>query len=57
MTDRLLALISLIGLALFLCVVPIWVPSLDLIVLAVLCFLLAAFDFWRELFRAGGGGR
>ncbi|TWH36555.1 MULTISPECIES: hypothetical protein [unclassified Aminobacter] len=57
MTDRLLALISLIGLALFLCVVPIWVPSPDLIVLAVLCFLLAAFDFWRELFRAGGGGR
>lgn len=55
MTDRFLALLALIGLALFLVVVPLWVPSPDLILLAVLCFLLAAYDFWRELFRGGGG--
>lgn len=54
MTDRILALLALIVLALFLSVVPIFVPSPDLILLALLCFLLAAFDFWRELFRGGG---
>ncbi|WP_157038006.1 MULTISPECIES: hypothetical protein [Chelativorans] len=51
MTDKILAAVALAVLALFLAVVPIFVPSPDLIVLAVLCFLLATFDFWRQLFR------
>lgn len=54
MTDRILALLALLALGLFISVVPIFVPSPDLILLAVLCFLLAAYDFWRQLFRGNG---
>lgn len=56
MTDRILALLALVSLALFISVVPIFVPSPDLILLAIFCLLLAAFDFWRQLFRGNGKG-
>lgn len=55
MTDRLIAILALLGLAAFVATVPIFVPHADLIILAVACVALAAFDFWRELFRRGGG--
>ena len=54
MTDRILAVVALVVLALFLAVVPIFVPHPDLIVLAIICFLLAAFDFWRQLSQRSG---
>lgn len=54
MTDRVLAILALIALAAFVSTVPIFVPDIDLIIFAVVCVALAAFDFWRELFRGGG---
>lgn len=51
MTDKVLAIAALLGLIAFLVTVPLFVPHVDLIVFTVLCALLAAFDFWRELFR------
>lgn len=53
MTDKILAGVALLGLIAFLITVPIFVPHPDLIIFTLGCVLLAAFDFWRELF----GGR
>lgn len=54
MIDKVLALVALVVMILFVSVVPLFVPDIDLIILAVLTVGLAAFDFWRELFRGGG---
>lgn len=51
MTDRVLAIVALLGLIAFVSTVPLFVPHIDLIIFTVGCVLLAAFDFWRELFR------
>ncbi|MDI5934630.1 hypothetical protein QLQ85_14350 [Halomonas sp. M4R5S39] len=51
MTDKVLAIVALLGLIAFLITVPLFVPHIDLIIFTVMCVLLAAFDFWRELFR------
>lgn len=51
MSDRILAGVALLALIAFLITVPLFVPRIDLIILTVGCVLLAAFDFWRELFR------
>lgn len=56
MTDKILALLALLALVGFVIVVPLFVPKLDLIILAAITIALAAFDFWRELFRNGGKG-
>ena len=56
MTDRILALLALIGLVAFVIVVPLFVPEIDLIVLAIITVGLAAFDFWRDLFRGNDKG-
>lgn len=50
-TDKVLAIVALIGLIAFLVTVPIFVPHFDLILFTVGCVALAGFDFWRELFR------
>lgn len=55
MTDKILAGAALIGLVLFLMVLPLFVPRPALILLTLFCVILATFDFWRELFRGGGG--
>ena len=55
MTDRLMAVLAILGLLTFLIVVPLFVPEPDLILLTVGCAVLAAIDFWRELFRNGVG--
>lgn len=57
MTDKILAILALMALAAFVATVPIFVPDADLIIFATLCIVLAAFDFWRELFRGGGNGK
>lgn len=49
MTDRILAIIALATFAVFVSVVPIFVPDIDLIVVTLIAIGLAAFDFWREL--------
>ena len=56
MTDKVLAVIALLGLIAFAMVIPIFVPEPDLIILTVGCVLLATYDFWRELFTEKGGG-
>lgn len=50
MTEKILAIVALLGLIAFVIVVPLFVPHIDLIIFTVACVLLAAFDFWRELF-------
>ena len=55
MTDRILALMSLTCLIAFVATVPIFVPDIDLIIVSVFAVCLAAFDFWRELFRQEKG--
>lgn len=50
MTDKVLAAIALLGLIVFLIIVPIFVPHIDLILFTLGCVLLAAFDFWSQLF-------
>ena len=51
MTDRFLAALSLAGLAAYFAILIGFVPELDLTVVIVVCFLLATYDFWRELRR------
>lgn len=55
MTDRILALISLACLIAFVSTVPLFVPEIDLIIVSTGCVVLAAFDFWRELFKPKNG--
>ena len=50
MTDKVLAFVALLGLIAFAIVIPIFVPEPDLIILTAGCVVLAAYDFWRELF-------
>ena len=49
MKDITMAVISLAGLAVFLGIIIWRVPQLPLIIVFVLVFLMAAYDFWREL--------
>lgn len=49
MKDIIMAIISLAGLATFLGIIIWRVPQLPLIIVFVVVFLMAAFDFWREL--------
>jgi hypothetical protein len=49
MKDITMAIISLAGLSTFLGIIIWRVPQLPLIIVFGLVFLMAAFDFWREL--------
>lgn len=49
LSDRLLALLALAGLVAFIGVLVIWVPRVDLIVVALLVVGLATWDFYRDL--------
>ena len=51
MIEKATAVIALLGLIAFVSVVPLYVPEPTLIILTIACVLLAAFDFWRQLFR------
>ncbi len=53
-TERIIALIALFGLVAFIGVVIIYVAELNLIVIATIGLLFAAYDFWRELFTRRG---
>lgn len=53
--ERILAGVALLTLVLFLIVVPLFVPHVDLILFTLGCVALAAYDFWRTLFGSGGG--
>lgn len=55
MIDKLVAPLALLTLAIFLGVLAVWVPELDLLVVLVLCVLLAAVDVALTLF--GGKDR
>lgn len=50
-TDRVLAVLALLCMAAFVATVPIFVPDIDLIVVAAGGLLLATYDFWSQLFR------
>lgn len=52
-SERILAGIALLGLFLFLIVVPLFVPHVDLIIFTIGCIALAGYDFWRTLFGPG----
>lgn len=57
MTEKILAIVALLGLIAFAMVVPIFVPEPDLVILTVGCIGLAAYDFWRELFTEKRNGK
>lgn len=54
MVDKLLATISLGGLAAFGGVVIWFVPDVDLMIVMIAVFALAAVDFYRAIFRRNG---
>jgi hypothetical protein len=54
MLDRLIALVALAALGVFLAVPVLKLRELDLTIVIVACFLLAAVDFGFALFRRSG---
>lgn len=56
-TDRLFALFALILFAGFCGVILYFVPRVDLTIVMLLCFALAGYDIWDQLFRARKKGR
>ncbi len=52
--ERLIALVALLGLIAFMSVLLIYVAETNLIVIATIGMLFAAYDFWRELFGTKG---
>ena len=50
LTDKIIALMGLLGLIIFNSVILIWVAEPDLIILVSVALSLAAYDFWREVF-------
>ncbi|UEX79496.1 hypothetical protein [Sediminicurvatus halobius] len=52
-SEYILAGLALLGLILFLIVVPLFVPHVDLILFTIGCVALAAYDFWRTLAKRG----
>jgi len=51
LTDKILALVALLGLIIFNSVILIWVAEPDLIILVSIGLILAAYDFWCSVFR------
>lgn len=49
MVDRIFALIALGSFVLFISLVIIWVPEIDLIIISGICMAMAAYDFYRML--------
>lgn len=49
--DKILALVGLLGLVVFNSVILIWVAEPDLIIIVSIALILAAYDFWRSVFR------
>ncbi len=49
--DKFLALFGLLGLIAFNAVILIWVAEPDLIIIVSTALILAAYDFWRSVFR------
>ncbi len=54
MTDILLAVLALTGLGTFLVLIAWRVPQTPLLIIFSLVFLMAAYDFWRDLRRRKG---
>ncbi len=53
-TERLIALVALLGLIAFMSVLLIFVGETNLTVIVTIGLLFAAYDFWRELFATKG---
>ena len=53
--DRILAVLSIVGLIAFMGVVTVFVNEIDLWIVVVLVLLMAAYDFWRTLRSQGDG--
>jgi hypothetical protein len=51
LADKILALFGLLGLIVFNSVILIWVAEPDLIIIVSVALSLAAYDFWRSVFR------
>lgn len=49
MLDRIFALVALGSFVLFISLVIIWVPEIDLIIISSICMAMAAYDFYRML--------
>ncbi len=54
MADKLLALVALAMLFGFLGIVVVFVPDPDLMVVSILALGMAAFDFYRYIFKKAG---
>lgn len=50
-TDKIIAFIALLSLIAFSAVILIWVAEPDLIILVSVALIIAAYDFWRSVFR------
>ncbi len=53
-TEKIIALVALLGLIGFVMVILIFVGELNLIVVTTVGMLFAVYDFWRELFTRRG---
>jgi len=54
-TDRVIAVICLAAFFSFLTVTAVYVREFDLVIVFAVAFALAAFDFWKTLFRSDAG--
>ncbi len=54
-TDRILAVISILGLILFTGVVVVFVRELDLAMVVLICLAMGANDFWRTFKNDANG--
>lgn len=53
-TERIIAVVALLGLISFMLVLLIFVGEVNLTVIVTIGLLFAAYDFWRELFSSRG---
>ena len=57
MIDKVMAVGSLFGLIIFLGVIVVYVPEVDLTIVMLLVAAFASYDFYRTIFRGGGGDK
>ena len=55
MTDRIIAVVAMLGFIGFMAVLLSFVTEANLIIIVTIGILFALYDFWRELFGRGKG--
>lgn len=57
MTDRLIAIVAMVGLTLFTGVLVVIVKEIDLALVIVICLAMGIYDFWSTLRAANNSDR